>query len=257
MHRKNILLLSFMVACSSPDQLHETPTKGTITTRGSDPYQDAGVRSDASVDASPNDSSLKEELKDASPPCVQESDSNFCSRLTKECGPVAALDNCSTPRALTSCGSCSDDKVCDFNNNSCCSEETDAHLCSRLTKECGTITDILDNCGYGRTISCGTCNTDSTCNNNKCQVLPVASSPSLTPPGGNYIIAQNLTLASSTPGASIYFTIDGSNPTTASTLFVAPILISQSEVIHAIAVSPGFQNSPIVIGAFTITIPIP
>ena len=43
-----------------------------------------------------------------------------------------------------------------------------------------------------------------------------AATPAFTPPGGNYTTAQSVTITDATPGAGIYYTIDGTTPTTAS-----------------------------------------
>ena len=56
-----------------------------------------------------------------------------------------------------------------------------------------------------------------------------------------------VTLTSPTPGASIYYTTDGSTPNTTSTLYTGPILVNKTNmVIKAIAVKSGYTNSPIV-----------
>jgi hypothetical protein len=49
-----------------------------------------------------------------------------------------------------------------------CTPETDASFCSRLAKNCGSVT-APDNCGTTRTVSsCGTCASGSTCNIGVC-----------------------------------------------------------------------------------------
>lgn len=54
-----------------------------------------------------------------------------------------------------------------------------------------------------------------------------------------------VTLSSATPDAAIYYTIDGSNPTSDSTLYTAPITINEDVTIKAIAVKEGLKNSSI------------
>ena len=71
----------------------------------------------------------------------------------------------------------------------------------------------------------------------------ITAAPSFTPASGTYIGAQTVTMASSTPGAVIYYTTDGSTPTTSSAIYSAPINVSGTETIHAIAVAPGFVAS--------------
>jgi len=44
--------------------------------------------------------------------CTAESNSQFCSRLGKNCGSVTANDNCGTSRTVSSCGSCTSPQTC-------------------------------------------------------------------------------------------------------------------------------------------------
>ncbi len=48
-----------------------------------------------------------------------------------------------------------------------CTPENDAGFCSRLTFDCGSVSDT-DNCGQPRTVDCGTCVCGFTCAANKC-----------------------------------------------------------------------------------------
>ncbi len=81
-----------------------------------------------------------------------------------------------------------------------------------------------------------------------------AATPTFSPVSGTYSSPQSVTLADATTGAAIYYTIDGSTPTASSTLFSpsSPIAVSTTTTIQAIAVAPGFANSPVASGAYTI-----
>jgi len=82
--------------------------------------------------------------------------------------------------------------------------------------------------------------------------LPTATTPVLSPAAGTYPSAQNVTILDGTAGATIYYTTNGSTPTIASTKYSAPVLVSASEVINAIAVAPGYANSAVASAAYTI-----
>jgi hypothetical protein len=85
--------------------------------------------------------------------------------------------------------------------------------------------------------------------------VPSAATPIFSPAPGTYATAQTVALSDTTPGAAIYYTTDGSNPTTASTPYGAPISVSTSETIKAIATASGFGASAVASGAYTINIP--
>jgi glucosylceramidase len=84
-----------------------------------------------------------------------------------------------------------------------------------------------------------------------------ASTPTLSPAPGAYTSAQTVSLADATTGAAVYYTVDGSTPTTGSTLYssTAPIAVSVTTTIKAIAVATGYTNSAIASGTYTINLP--
>ena len=56
--------------------------------------------------------------------------------------------------------------------------------------------------------------------------------PAFSPAAGTYTSAQTVTLSTTTSGASIRYTTDGSTPTeTAGTLYSAPITVSSTTTI--------------------------
>jgi uncharacterized protein (TIGR02145 family) len=80
----------------------------------------------------------------------------------------------------------------------------------------------------------------------------IASSPTFSPVAGTYTSAQSVTL-SSTSGAIIYYTVDGSAPTTSSTLYSGAISVGSTETVKAIAVKSGMTSSTVSSAAYTIT----
>jgi len=80
-----------------------------------------------------------------------------------------------------------------------------------------------------------------------------AAAPVITPNGGSFSSGQSVTLSTTTASAAIYYTLDGSTPTTASTLYAGPITISTETTLKAIASAPGFLQSAVSSATFTFT----
>ena len=80
-----------------------------------------------------------------------------------------------------------------------------------------------------------------------------APTPTFTPAAGTYAGTQNVTIADTDTNAAIYYTINGSTPTAASTLYTAPITVSASETINAIAIDPALTNSSVATAAYVIS----
>ncbi|MDD4741376.1 MAG: lamin tail domain-containing protein [Bacteroidales bacterium] len=74
---------------------------------------------------------------------------------------------------------------------------------------------------------------------------PVAALPLFSVPSGTYFESFDVTLTSDTPNAEIYYTTDGSDPDDNATLYTAPIPVTASLTIKAIAYADGFDPSNI------------
>lgn len=61
--------------------------------------------------------------------------------------------------------------------------------------------------------------------------------------GGIVSKGTQVTLSTATPDAAIYFTLDGSNPSTESTRYTAPITINEDVTIKAVAIKDGLRDS--------------
>ncbi|HXP09345.1 MAG TPA: chitobiase/beta-hexosaminidase C-terminal domain-containing protein, partial [Acidobacteriaceae bacterium] len=73
---------------------------------------------------------------------------------------------------------------------------------------------------------------------------PVAATPSFTPASGtSFSSTLSVSIADTTPSASIYYTTDGSTPTTSSQLYSGPFTISASTKVNAIATATGYTES--------------
>ena len=78
--------------------------------------------------------------------------------------------------------------------------------------------------------------------------------PVFSPGSGTYTSAQNVTIASTTSGASIRYTTDGSSPSeTAGTIYSGPVNIGATTTLKALAYKSGFTDSPVTSGTYTIS----
>jgi hypothetical protein len=78
-----------------------------------------------------------------------------------------------------------------------------------------------------------------------------AATPTFSPPGGAYLLPQLVSISDSSPGVTIYYTTDGSTPTTASSVYSGPILVVLKTTIRAMAVAPGWSRSPVASATYT------
>lgn len=98
----------------------------------------------------------------------------------------------------------------------------------------------------------------------------IVGAPTANPTAGTYAENQSVTFTSSTEGATIYYTTDGSEPTITggvpagtTSQYTAPIAVTGTEgqsittTIKAIAVKDRMQNSSVETFAYTIQIPVP
>jgi len=88
-------------------------------------------------------------------------------------------------------------------------------------------------------------------------VIGTVATPTFTPAAGTYTSAQSVTISSATTGAVIYYTTNGTTPSTSSTVYSGAISVGATETIQAIAVASNYTNSPVASAAYTINIPVP
>jgi hypothetical protein len=72
---------------------------------------------------------------------------------------------------------------------------------------------------------------------------PSAATPKFSLAAGQYTTKQSVALSDATAGAVIYYTIDGSGPTTSSPRYSGPIPVTSSITIEAMAAASGYSNS--------------
>lgn len=69
------------------------------------------------------------------------------------------------------------------------------------------------------------------------------ATPTFSPAAGTYVGSQNVTISTTTDGATIYYTQDGSDPTTDSNVYNGAITISENTTLKAMAAKAGSDNS--------------
>lgn len=82
-----------------------------------------------------------------------------------------------------------------------------------------------------------------------------AATPSFSEPSGTYASTQTVSISSATAGSTIYFTTDGSVPSTSSYRYSGPVAVASSMVLQAIAMAPGYTNSGLAQASYVISVP--
>jgi Chitobiase/beta-hexosaminidase C-terminal domain/Legume lectin domain len=82
---------------------------------------------------------------------------------------------------------------------------------------------------------------------------PVTAAPVFSPAAGTYSTAQSVAISSATKGAVIYYTTNGTTPTTASTVYSGPMTVGTgTTTIEAIAVASGSSPSAVVTAKYVV-----
>lgn len=83
-----------------------------------------------------------------------------------------------------------------------------------------------------------------------------AQTPTFSPAAGEYVGTQSVSINCATSDVTIYYTTDGSTPTTNSTEYEGTISVSSSQTLKAIAVKANLENSDVASAAYTIHQPL-
>ena len=81
---------------------------------------------------------------------------------------------------------------------------------------------------------------------------PATAAPTFSPGAGNYSSSQAVAISDASAGATIYYTTDGSTPTTNSPVYGISITVSATETVQAIAIANGYAQSGVGVAAYTI-----
>jgi hypothetical protein len=79
------------------------------------------------------------------------------------------------------------------------------------------------------------------------------NTPTITPNGGTFRKKVGVSLNCTTSLAKIYYTLDGTTPTAASTLYQSEIEVSRTTTIKAKAIKAGYNDSSVASATFTMT----
>ena len=74
---------------------------------------------------------------------------------------------------------------------------------------------------------------------------PTCATPTFSPAAGTYTQAQSVSISCATEGATVYYTTNGQDPTTSSTVYSEAINVSTNMTIKAMATAEGYDNSAI------------
>lgn len=86
--------------------------------------------------------------------------------------------------------------------------------------------------------------------------VSAATNPTFTPVAGTYTSTQNVTISNGSSTDKIYYTLDGSDPTSTSSLYSGAISISSTTTVKAIAYDQNNANpSSIITATYTIVSP--
>ena len=77
------------------------------------------------------------------------------------------------------------------------------------------------------------------------------ATPTITPNSGSFLTSQEVSIACATADATIYYTTDGSNPTTSSTQYTEAFTVTETTTVKAFAVKSGLDNSQVATATYT------
>jgi len=84
---------------------------------------------------------------------------------------------------------------------------------------------------------------------------PQTATPTFSPGTGSYAPPVSVTISASTPSSIIYYTTDGSTPTTSSSVYSSPLSISSNTTLQAVAKAPGYLLSAVGSAVYTFATP--
>ena len=83
-------------------------------------------------------------------------------------------------------------------------------------------------------------------------ITGTTATPVIAPAAGTYAVPQTVTITDATAGATIYYTLNGSTPTTASTIYGVAVSIPSTTTVKAMAVATEDTQSAVATAMYTI-----
>ena len=80
-----------------------------------------------------------------------------------------------------------------------------------------------------------------------------AVAPTLSPGSGTFSNAVSVSITESSPGTTVYYTTDGSIPSTSSSVYSGPLILTSNTTLSAMAVGGGFRTSPVTVDNYVVT----
>ena len=84
------------------------------------------------------------------------------------------------------------------------------------------------------------------------QINLITALPAFSLSPGTYPNPISVAITDATPNATIFFTTDGTLPSTSSSVYQAPLTVSTSQTLHAVATASGYQISAVAEATYTI-----
>jgi len=100
---------------------------------------------------------------------------------------------------------------------------------------------------YGDALACSNTLTD-------CTAVSVVATPVISPSSQSFSGSVSVTITVATSGATIYYTTDGSTPTSSSTVYSGALTISATTTVKAIALKSGSAPSSVASATYTLAV---